>query len=128
MTVHHGDPAVLGISDIARPDWGDAVTIREGEIPVFWACGVTSQVAVIEALKTAAVEMVIAHAPGHMFIGDLKKVELAERTKMDTFYIQVWTQGAFCYFRFSFSGINKWMSYSPSKKYVWDSILRGPYR
>ena len=50
--VHHGDHEVLGIRDLSCPDWGDAVTLREGEVPVFWACGVTSHVAVMEALRT----------------------------------------------------------------------------
>ena len=43
--VHVGDPAALGIVDLARPDFGDAVTIEPDEIPVFWACGVTPQLA-----------------------------------------------------------------------------------
>ena len=69
--VHCGDPAELGISDLARPEWGDAVTVRPGEVPVFWACGVTSQVAVEEALRTGACSWAVSHAPGHMFITDL---------------------------------------------------------
>ena len=47
--VHVGDPAALGIDDLARPDFGEAVTIQPGEVPVFWACGVTPQVALAEA-------------------------------------------------------------------------------
>lgn len=69
--VHHGDPAGLGIGDLGRPEWGDPVTIRAGEVPVFWACGVTSQVAVERALGSGAVPWAISHAPGHMFITDL---------------------------------------------------------
>ena len=75
--VHHGDPAALGIANLERPDWGDAVTIREGEVPVFWACGVTSQAAVMTALRAGTVGRAITHAPGHMFIGDLTNAELA---------------------------------------------------
>jgi len=75
--VHHGDPAALGIVDLGRPDWGDAVTLRDGEVPVFWACGVTSQTAVMGALRSGAADRVITHAPGHMFIGDRLHRELA---------------------------------------------------
>ncbi len=70
--VHIGDPAAIGILDISSPDYGDAVTIKEGEIPVFWACGVTSQA----ALKAAALPQVITHAPGHMFVTDVRDREL----------------------------------------------------
>lgn len=64
--VHVGDPAGLGIADLQRPDYGDPVPLSSGEVPVFWACGVTPQ-AVAEA---ANVELMITHAPGHMFITD----------------------------------------------------------
>lgn len=66
--IHIGDPSVLGITNLARPDWGDAVTVEDDEVPVFWACGVTSQ-AVIMAVKP---EIAITHSPGHMFITDLQ--------------------------------------------------------
>lgn len=69
--VHAGDPAALGIVDLARPEWGDRVTVRSGEVPVFWACGVTSQVAVEGALRAGACDWAVSHAPGHMFITDL---------------------------------------------------------
>lgn len=65
--VHIGDPAALGIHDLARPDFGDAVEVRAGEIPVFWACGVTPQAAVMASKPPFA----ISHAPGHMFITDI---------------------------------------------------------
>ena len=64
--VHFGDPAQIGIADIARPDWGDAVPIEPGEVPVFWACGVTPQ-SVIEYAKPP---ICITHKPGHMLITD----------------------------------------------------------
>ena len=70
--VHMGDPAEIGIADVNKPDYGDAVEIREGEIPVFWACGVTPQAAV-ERVKPP---LVITHAPGHMFITNVKNTEL----------------------------------------------------
>jgi uncharacterized protein YcsI (UPF0317 family) len=70
--VHIGDPAAIGIKDIDRPDFGDAVTIRPGEVPVFWACGVTPQSVVMSAKPSVA----ITHAPGHMFITDVKNLLL----------------------------------------------------
>lgn len=66
--VHFGDPSAIGITKIDSPDFGDAVTIREGEISVFWACGVTTQTAILQAKP----EIAITHAPGHMFITDMK--------------------------------------------------------
>lgn len=65
--VHVGDPAALGITDLSEPDYGTAVPIDDGEIPVFWACGVTPQA----ALETVRPEFAITHAPGHMFVTDL---------------------------------------------------------
>ena len=70
--VHLGDPEQIGIRNLAAPDFGDAVTIRSGEIPVFWACGVTSQL----AATSAPLSRVITHAPGHMFVSDLKDEDL----------------------------------------------------
>lgn len=66
--VHIGDAAELGIADLSAPDFGEVVTIRPGEVPVFWACGVTSQV----ALENAGCEIAITHSPGRMFVTDLK--------------------------------------------------------
>ncbi|MDT1064348.1 putative hydro-lyase [Paracoccus sp. CPCC 101403] len=65
--VHIGSPETLGIADLARPDFGDPVQIRDGEVPVFWACGVTPQAAVMASKPPFA----ITHAPGHMFITDV---------------------------------------------------------
>ena len=64
--VHIGDPAALGIVDLAAPDFGDAVMLRPDEVPVFWACGVTPQAVALNARPPLA----IFHAPGHMFITD----------------------------------------------------------
>ncbi|GGF37176.1 UPF0317 protein [Aliidongia dinghuensis] len=64
--LHAGDPAALGIRDIMRPDYGDPVAIEPGEIPVFWACGVTPQAA-IEVVRP---EFCITHAPGCMLVTD----------------------------------------------------------
>lgn len=74
VPVHFGDPAALGISDIEKPDFGEPVDCREGEVPLFWACGVTPQAAVMEAKPPLA----ITHAPGHMFLTDLKDTELED--------------------------------------------------
>lgn len=71
--VHWGDPAALGIEDLHRPDFGDAVTIHPGEVPVFWACGVTPQAVVMQTKP----ELVITHSPGSMFVTDLKDESLA---------------------------------------------------
>ncbi len=64
--IHVGDPTQLGIGDLSRPDFGDAVPVESGEVPVFWACGVTPQVVV----EQAGCELVITHSPGCMFITD----------------------------------------------------------
>lgn len=69
--VHVGDPAELGIDDLDRPDFGVPVEVRPGEVPVFWACGVTPQAAVMASRPPFA----ITHAPGHMFITDALDVE-----------------------------------------------------
>lgn len=65
--IHIGDPKVLGIEDLGKPDFGDPVTIKPGETPVFWACGVTSSLAAL----SAGPDICITHAPGHMFISDV---------------------------------------------------------
>ena len=66
--VHVGHPAELGISDLDRPDYGDPPVIEPGDVPVFWACGVTPQAAV----AASAPELAITHAPGHMLITDAR--------------------------------------------------------
>ena len=65
--VHIGAPEGLGIMDLQKPDFGDAVDIRAGEVPVFWACGVTPQAALMASKPPFA----ITHAPGYMFITDI---------------------------------------------------------
>ena len=65
--VHIGAPEALGIKDISRPDFGDPVQVRDGEVPVFWACGVTPQAALMASKPPFA----ITHAPGYMFITDI---------------------------------------------------------
>ena len=62
---------MLGIADLDAPDFGDAVVVAEGDVPVFWACGVTSQAAVMRARPPFA----ITHEPGHMFVTDARDID-----------------------------------------------------
>jgi uncharacterized protein YcsI (UPF0317 family) len=64
--VHIGDPRALGIADLGLPDFGDPVAAEPGDVPVFWACGVTPQAALMASRPPFA----ITHAPGYMFITD----------------------------------------------------------
>lgn len=64
--VHIGEPEQIGITDLSAPDFGDAPMIEDGDIPVFWACGVTPQV----AIQASAPPFAITHSPGRMFITD----------------------------------------------------------
>ena len=70
--VQIGNPAALGIVDVHKPDLGDAVTIRAGEVPVFWACGVTPQAVAMQAKPP----LLLAHKPGHMFLTDLRDCDV----------------------------------------------------
>lgn len=72
--LHIGDPAAIGVKDIAHPEFGDPVDIREGEVPVFWACGVTPQSIVMNSKP----EFAITHAPGCMLITDTRNIDLKE--------------------------------------------------
>ncbi|WP_323038886.1 putative hydro-lyase [Gemmobacter sp.] len=65
--LHIGAPEAIGIADIHKPDFGDPPDIRDGEIPVFWACGVTPQAAIMRA----RLRLAITHEPGHMLVTDL---------------------------------------------------------
>lgn len=76
--VHFGDPAAIGIEDVGKPDWGDPTEIREGEIPVFWACGVTPQAAV----RNAKPSICITHAPGRMLVTDVRGVDIGRSPEM----------------------------------------------
>lgn len=71
--VHIGDPSIIGIADVTNPDFGDAVEIKAGETPVFWACGVTPQ----SIAMTSKPPFMITHAPGHMFVCNPKDEDLA---------------------------------------------------
>lgn len=72
--VHIGHPGLIGISDLARPDYGDPVPVADDELPVFWACGVTPQA----VLAAAGLPLAITHAPGAMFVSDLSDEELGQ--------------------------------------------------
>lgn len=71
--IHIGDPSLIGIKDIHSPDFGDQSILKEGEVPVFWACGVTPQ----SIAMTSKPELMITHVPEHMFICDPKDEDLA---------------------------------------------------
>ena len=71
--VHIGDPAVIGIRDVSKPDLGDPAEIRDGDVPVFWACGVTPQAVAMSSKPP----LMITHSPGYMFITDKRDEDLA---------------------------------------------------
>lgn len=71
--IHIGDPSVIGIDNIQKPDFGDAVTMKENEVPVFWACGVTPQAVAMESKP----DLMITHGPGCMFVTDVLDQELS---------------------------------------------------
>lgn len=71
--IHFGDPALIGIHDLSKPDYGDAIEVLASETPVFWACGVTPQAALLRAKP----EFCITHSPGAMLITDLLNSQLA---------------------------------------------------
>jgi uncharacterized protein YcsI (UPF0317 family) len=66
--VHIGNPGAIGIADLAHPDYGDPVSIEKDEVPIFWACGVTPQ----WVAQKSRLPLCITHAPGKMFVTDLK--------------------------------------------------------
>jgi len=67
-----GDPQEIGIDNVFAPDFGDPVELKDYEISVFWACGVTPQV----IIESARPDFAITHAPGHMFVSDCKDTDL----------------------------------------------------
>jgi uncharacterized protein YcsI (UPF0317 family) len=71
--VHLGKPELIGIKDLMKPDWGDAIPVNEDEIPVFWACGVTPQ----SVVATVKPEFCITHYPGSMLVTDRRNTEFA---------------------------------------------------
>lgn len=71
--IHIGAPSAIGVEDPTKPDLGDAVAFQDGEVPVFWACGVTPQAVAMESRPP----LMITHAPGHMFVTDLRDEDVA---------------------------------------------------
>ncbi len=71
--VHIGDPDAIGISDLYKPEYGDTVKLREGEVPVFWGCGVTPQ----EVALRSKPSLMMTHSAGHMFVTDLQDEDIA---------------------------------------------------
>jgi uncharacterized protein YcsI (UPF0317 family) len=71
--VHIGKPELIGIADLMKPDYGDAVPVNDDEIPVFWACGVTPQ----SVVATVKPEFCITHYPGSMLVTDRRNTEFA---------------------------------------------------
>ena len=71
--IHIGDPAAIGITDLSKAEWVAGPTLLPGEVPVFWACGVTPQVVAQESKP----ELMITHYPGHMFISDIPSEQQA---------------------------------------------------
>lgn len=71
--IHIGNPEKIGIPDLKTVDWGDQPHVGKGDVPVFWACGVTAQAVAMEA----KLELMITHSAGHMFISDVRDEELA---------------------------------------------------
>ena len=71
--IHIGSPAAIGIVDLTKPDYGESVEIRQGEVPVFWACGVTPQAIVMKSKP----KLCITHAPGCMLVLDSRNDELS---------------------------------------------------
>lgn len=78
--VHFGDPKSIGIADVKSPDFGGPVLIHEHELPVFWACGVTPQ----RAIMSARLPIAFAHKPGHMLVTDLRIEEHIAHERLNT--------------------------------------------
>jgi uncharacterized protein YcsI (UPF0317 family) len=72
--VHIGRPDLIGIADLEHPWAGDPTEVREDELPLFWACGITPQSVVLDARPS----LCITHAPGHMLVTDLENASLAQ--------------------------------------------------
>lgn len=73
--LHVGDPSRIGVTDLAAPDWGDAIELADDEVPVFWACGVTPQ----SIIRTVQPEIAVTHAPGCMFVTDVRDEDIRDR-------------------------------------------------
>ncbi len=65
--LHAGDAGVLGIADVARPDYGEPMEVLSGQVPLYWGYGLTA----LAALKRPAPLLLIIHAPDKMLVTDL---------------------------------------------------------
>lgn len=72
LPIHVGNPSAIGIEDITKPEYGEFVEIAHDEVPVFWACGVSSERIVNDSIE----DKFYTHAPGHMLIGHMKTSEI----------------------------------------------------
>jgi uncharacterized protein YcsI (UPF0317 family) len=72
--LHEGSADALGISDVARPDFGEAMDILPGEVPLYWGCGLTA----LAALEAARLPLFITHDPGAMLVADMRNDALAD--------------------------------------------------
>jgi uncharacterized protein YcsI (UPF0317 family) len=72
--IHAGDPCALGISDLSKPDFGEPIPVLEGEVPLYWGCGLTA----LAALERSLLACFITHAPGAMLVTDLLNSDLAD--------------------------------------------------
>ncbi|XP_074681048.1 D-glutamate cyclase, mitochondrial isoform X2 [Strix aluco] len=77
--IHMGDPGLLGIQDLSKPDYGDPVQLYPGDIPVFWACGVTG----VEAVINCRAPLAFTHSPGCMFVTDLRNDNVTGRSSRE---------------------------------------------
>nr|XP_016846446.1 PREDICTED: UPF0317 protein C14orf159 homolog, mitochondrial isoform X2 [Anolis carolinensis] len=84
--VHIGNPGLLGIKNLSSPDYGDAVQAHPGDVPVFWACGVTG----IEAVCNCKSSLAFTHSPGCMFITDLKDNDAVPDQELPKVYCISW--------------------------------------
>jgi uncharacterized protein YcsI (UPF0317 family) len=76
--IHVGYPRFIGVNDLDAPDFGDPVSIRDDEIPVFWACGVTPR----SVIENARITFAVMHHPGHMFVTDLRDVDILDKREI----------------------------------------------
>ncbi|MEM9062426.1 MAG: putative hydro-lyase [Pseudomonadota bacterium] len=73
--VHVGEGDAIGVGDIGAPDWGETAEFGEGDVAVFWACGVTPQ----NVLTEARPPICITHTPGRMLVTDITEDEAKAR-------------------------------------------------
>ena len=70
--IHWGDPTVIGVENLGKPNFGAPTPLTSQDVPMFWACGVTPQTIMMKSKPPLA----ITHSPGHMFVTDLRDEDL----------------------------------------------------